>query len=133
MEFRTVTGDRHRTRSGFTIIELLIVMTIIALLLTLAAPRYFRHLDGAKETVLRENLFVLRDAIDKYRADKGVYPPTLNDLVQARYVRAVPQDPITERHDTWVTVAPRDGEKAVFDIKSGAPGAAQDGRLYASF
>ena len=57
MEFRTVTGDSRRTQSGFTIIELLIVMTIIALLLTLAAPRYFRHLDGAKESVLRENLF----------------------------------------------------------------------------
>ena len=133
MEFRTVTGDSRRTQSGFTIIELLIVMTIIALLLTLAAPRYFRHLDGAKETVLRENLFVLRDAIDKYRADKGVYPPTLNDLVQERYVRAVPQDPITERHDTWIVMPPREGDKAIFDVKSGAPGAAQDGRLYASF
>lgn len=120
-------------RRGFTIIELLIVMTLIALLLTLAAPRYFRHVDSAKETVLRENLFVLRDAIDKYRADKGVYPPSLTDLARERYVRAVPQDPITERADTWVTVAPREGENAVFDVRSGALGAAQDGRLYASF
>ena len=77
--------------------------------------------------------FVLRDAIDKYRADKGVYPPTLNDLVQERYVRAVPQDPITERNDAWIAMPPREGDKAIFDVKSGAPGAAQDGRLYASF
>lgn len=120
-------------RRGFTVIELLVVMTIVALLLTLAAPRYFRHVDGAKETVLRENLFVMRDAIDKYRTDKGSYPTSLSDLVRERYVRSVPQDPITERTDTWVTVAPREGESAVFDVRSGAAGAAQDGRLYASF
>ncbi len=119
-------------RRGFTIIELLVVMTLIALLLTIAAPRYFRNIDNAKEAVLRENLFVLRDAIDKYRADKGAYPSSLNDLVTERYLRAVPQDPITERVDSWVLLPPRDGERTIFDVRSGAQGTGQGGRPYAS-
>lgn len=120
-------------RRGFTIIELLVVMTLIALLLSIAAPRYFRHIDQTKETVLRENLRAMRDAIDKFRTDKGTYPAALNDLVTERYLRTVPEDPITERQDSWVIVPPREGERLVFDVHSGASGNSRNGRPYASF
>lgn len=120
-----------RRPSGFTIIELLVVMSVIALLLTIAAPRYFRHVDHAKEAVLRESLMVMRDAIDRYRGDRGRYPASLDDLVKARYLRAVPIDPITERDDTWVIKPPKDGEAAVFDVRSGATGRLPDGTPYA--
>lgn len=119
-------------RRGFTIIELLVVMTLIALLLTIAAPRYFQNINSAKEAVLRENLFVMRDALDKYRADKGAYPSSLNDLVTERYLRAVPHDPITERIDSWVLIPPKDGERTIFNVRSGAEGTGRDGRPYAS-
>ena len=119
---------------GFTLIELLVVMTIIALLLALALPRYFNHLESSRETILRQDLAVMRDAIDKYHADTGRYPDSIEALVNARYLRALPEDPITERSDTWQTVAPSDAATgAVYDIKSGAPGTSRDGSAYADW
>lgn len=118
---------------GFTIIELLVVLTVLALLLTIAAPRYLQHVDTAREATLRENLHALRDAIDKFYADRGAYPATLHDLVEHKYLRAVPVDPVTQRADSWVAVAPRGAERGVFDVKSGARGAARDGTLYAAW
>lgn len=117
----------HRGTSGFTIIELLVVMTVIALLLTIAAPRYLQSVDRAREATLRENLYVMRDAIDKYRADRGAYPNALKDLVEHRYLRAIPVDPMTDRADTWTVVRPKDGEPGVIDVRSAATGAAVDG------
>jgi general secretion pathway protein G len=120
---------------GFTLIELLVVLAIIATLLTLTLPRYFTSVEKSKETVLRENLYVTRDAISKYYGDKGKYPESLETLVQERYVRSVPYDPITESRTTWVIVPPEDPQKGggVYDVKSGAQGKASDGTLYSEW
>jgi len=108
-------------RRGFTLIELLVVMAVVALLLSIAAPRYFNHLDRSRENALKESLFVMRDAIDKYAADKGEFPDSLEDLVDSNYLRAIPEDPITERRDTWITLPPRSGEPdGIGDVVSGA-------------
>jgi general secretion pathway protein G len=127
----------HTTRArlpGFTLIELLVVMTIISLLLTLAVPRYFHSVEKSKETVLRDNLSIMRESLDKYYADTGRYPDELGDLVTKKYLRSLPRDPITESTTTWVIVAPADASKgAIYDIKSGAPGQARDGSLYADW
>jgi general secretion pathway protein G len=119
---------------GFTLVELMVVMAIIALLLALALPRYFNHLEKSRETILKQDLIVIRDAIDKYNGDTGRYPDSLEGLVNARYLRALPVDPMTERNDTWQTIAPSGGESGeVYDIKSGAPGTARDGSSYADW
>lgn len=109
---------------GFTLIEMLVVMTIIATLVAIVAPRYFRHLDQAKETALHQTLNVVRDAIDKFQADKGRCPATLDELVEQRYLRQLPLDPITERRDDWELLPPPDDPAGgVWDIHSSAPGA----------
>jgi len=118
-------------RRGFTLIELLVTLAIIALLLSLAGPRYFSNVTKAEETTLKHNLATLRDAIDKHYADNGRYPGSLADLVQKHYVRALPLDPITQSNATWVPIPPADPQKgAIFDVKSGAQGAARDGTPY---
>jgi general secretion pathway protein G len=125
---------RMRPRRGFTLIELLVVMAIIAVLLTLAVPRYFGSLDKSKEAVLKEDLFQLRDAIGKYYGDKGKYPDSLEALATEKYLRKVPVDPITESATSWVVVAPEDPQKgAVYDVKSGAQGKASDGSVYSEW
>jgi len=121
-------------RRGFTLIELLVVLAIIATLLMLAVPRYFASQDRAREAVLKENLFQMRDAIGKYYADKGKYPESLEALASEKYLRAVPLDPITESSLTWVLLPPQDLEQSgVADVRSGAPGQALDGTLYADW
>jgi len=124
---------RHASR-GFTLIELLVVMAVIGLLLSIAAPRYVHQVDRSRDVVLRHNLDGLRQAIDQYHADKGAYPKALQDLVDARYLRAVPTDPITERTDSWIMVLPA-GEPgpAWYDVHSGARGVAGDGTAYATW
>ena len=119
---------------GFTLIELIIVMAIIATLLTIAVPRYYASLDRSKEAVLKENLYQMRDSIGKYYADKGKYPATLDALASDKYLRKVPVDPITESAETWVVVPPQDPEKGgVFDVKSGAQGKALDGTEFSTW
>ena len=88
-------------RRGFTLIELLVVMAVIATLLTIAVPRYFRSIQRSREAVLRQDLAALRESIDKYYGDTGKYPATLAVLVEKRYLRAVPVDPIAQAADTW--------------------------------
>ena len=123
-----------RPARGFTLIELLVVMAIIATLLMLAVPRYFTSEERAKEAVLKENLFQMRDAIGKYYGDKGKYPESLEALVNEKYLRAVPVDPITDSATTWVTVRPEDPEKdGVADVHSGAEGTASDGSKYSDW
>jgi general secretion pathway protein G len=120
-----------RRRQGFTLIELLVVMAIIATLLMLAVPRYFASEERAKEAVLKENLYQMRDAIGKYYADKGKYPESLDALASEKYLRALPLDPITDSSATWVLVPPEDPQQSgVYDVKSGAEGQASDGTLY---
>jgi general secretion pathway protein G len=116
---------------GFTLIELLVVMAIIATLLSLVAPRYFASLEKSKETVLKQNLRVMREAIDQHYADREKYPETLEELVSKKYLRTIPPDPITESATTWVVAAPENPELgAVYDVKSGAEGKTQDGTPY---
>ncbi len=122
-----------RTR-GFTLIELLVVMAIVGMLLSLAVPRYFQGIEQAREAALRQDLAVMRDAIDKHFADTGRYPGSLNELVVKRYLRRVPVDPVTESADSWVIAPPEDRELGgVYEITSGAPGSARDGTPYASW
>lgn len=117
---------------GFTLIELLVVLTIIGSLLTIVAPRFLHQVDRAKETVLRENLYGMRVAIDKYYSDKGAYPATLETLVRERYLRQIPRDPITDRSDSWKVVMSSDVQApGVVDVKSGASGGSSaDGSRY---
>lgn len=119
---------RQWAASGFTLMELLVVMAIIGLLLAIAAPRYFDSVDGAKEAALRTDLRLMREAIDKYRADTGQYPPTLEQLAVSRYLRAIPPDPVTESDKTWVMVPHPDGQTpGVYDVRSGAGTNGRDG------
>jgi general secretion pathway protein G len=105
---------------GFTLIEMVIVMAVIGLLLTLAVPRYFTALDNGKATVQQQNLATMRDALDKFFGDKGRYPESLDELVQKRYLRSVPVDPITGAPD-WIAIAPPDpATSGVYDVRSAA-------------
>lgn len=122
-----------RCALGFTLIELLVVLSVIALLLTLAAPRYFQHVDRSKEAVLKENLATVRDAIDQYHADTGHWPESLSSLVERRYLRAVPTDPVTDSRETWREVPAKDGQTGIQDIRSGAEGTGADGSAYAEW
>jgi general secretion pathway protein G len=125
-------GVRGRRASGFTLIELIVVMTIVALLVTIAMPRYFTHLDRSKETVLKADLAVMRDALDKFHGDQGRYPENLEELVKRRYLRAVPVDPLTESATTWVPLSdPARG--GLYDIRSGAPGTDASGVAFADW
>ena len=125
-----IMGNKVR-HAGFTLIELLVVMAVIALLLTIAVPRYFGSMDRSKEAVLRQNLALTREALDKYYGDNGRYPDSLEALITKKYIRALPIDPITDSNSTWIVVSPDDPDKGgVFDIKSGSPGVASDGKPY---
>lgn len=116
---------------GFTLIELLVVLGIIALLLTVALPRFFPSIDSAKETILADNLRNTRQVVDQYRSDTGRYPESLEQLVEARYLREIPLDPVTEARDTWILEAPHEGEQGGFaNLRSGAPGNDRRGRPY---
>lgn len=131
--FRRSFAFRPR-EAAFTLIELLVTLTIIALLLSLVAPRYFSSVSKAEETTLKHNLALLRDAVDKHYADTGKYPGSLEDLVQKKYIRNVPVDPITHSDSTWVFIPPEDPTMgAIFDVRSGAKGIARDGTLYSQW
>jgi general secretion pathway protein G len=108
---------------GFTLVELMVVLTVIALLLSVVVPEYIGRLRRAEEAVLQENLTVMRDALDKHYADAGRYPGSLDELVAKRYLRTIPKDPMTQSASTWVPVPPQDTRKGnVYDVKSGAKG-----------
>ena len=127
---------RARTggEGGFTLIELLVVMLIIGTLLSIAVPRYFRTLEHARETVLRQDLAILREAIDKYYADRAEYPDTLAALAEKRYVQSIPVDPFTKAADTWTLVQSDDPDHpGIKDLHSGAPDLAANGTPFASW
>ena len=116
---------------GFTLIELLVALAIIALLLSIVVPRYFGSLTRADEAALKEDLYLMRDAIDKHFADTGRYPTSLEELATKKYLRAVPVDPVTQSTASWIVVPPADPQLgAVYDVRSGAKGIARDGRPY---
>ena len=117
--------------SGFTLIELMVVMAVIAILLSIALPRYFASLEKSREAVLHQDLSLLRETLDKYSGDKGKYPDAIDDLVSSKYLRSVPVDPITDSSATWVSIPPDTPEKGgVYDVRSGAQGVARDGTEY---
>lgn len=128
-----VQSAPHRGWRGFTLIELLVVLAIVSMLLTLAAPRYFKGLENAKDAVLIENLRLTRDTLDKFYSDVGRYPESLDELVDKMYLKNLPVDPITNSVNTWVVVAPKEGQRGkVADIHSGARGKDRWGRDYSA-
>ena len=144
MAFGIESGERmkskhapHRRTIGFTLIELIVVMAIVALLASIVAPRYFRSVDNARDASLKTSLNVMRDAIDKFAGDRGFYPTSLDELVEKGYIRQVPEDPVTSRRDSWQMLPPPAdstyGDGGVADVRSGAIGKGQDGTPYSSW
>ncbi len=132
MAFPIANGERRR--AGFTLIELLVVLAIIATLVSIAAPQYFGVSDRARETALKEDLNVMRDAIDKFYGDTGKHPESLQALVDRRYLRAIPVDPLTEKNNTWVEVRGTGaGSSGIVDVKSGATGKSSEGVAFKDF
>ncbi len=127
----TKSGDAMLKR-GFTLIELLVVLAIVAMLLTLATPRYFQSIDTSKQNILVENLRQTRDVLDKFYADTGRYPESLDELVERKYLKTLPYDPVTQSSKTWVILPPKGSERgAVYNLRSGAPGQNRYGVPYA--
>jgi general secretion pathway protein G len=121
----------RRKGEGFTLVELMVVLTVIALLMSIVVPDYVGRMRQAEEAVLKENLTLMRDALDKHYADAGRYPRTLDELVSKRYLRSIPNDPFTRSSATWHVVSPEDPAKGgVYDIRSGARGTGSDGKPY---
>jgi general secretion pathway protein G len=108
---------------GFTLVELMVVLTVIALLLSVVVPDYVGRVKRAEEAVLKENLVVMRDALDKHYADAGNYPRSLDELVVKRYLRTIPTDPFTQSPSTWIALPPDDPKRGgVYDVRSSAKG-----------
>ena len=129
-----MTRTRAAAPRGFTLIELLIVMAIIGTLLSLVVPRYFHSLQHARETVLKQDLSTLREAIDKYYADLNEYPDKLAALADKHYIRSIPVDPITKLADTWVVINSEDPDHpGIRDLHSGSDQVASDGTPLASW
>ncbi len=131
--------QRSEGTRGFTLIELLVVISLISILAAMGLVQYKNSIVKTQESVLKTDLFRVRDAIDQYYADKGKYPASLDSLVSDGYLRKVPEDPITKSPDTWQTVPAEadpnnpSSEPGIYDIKSGAPGTALDGSNYADW
>jgi general secretion pathway protein G len=127
---RSIAGCRR----GFTLIELLVVLGIVALLLTLAVPRFFPSIDKSRETILAENLRNTRAVIDQFHADTGRYPESLEQLVEKKYLPRVPFDPVLDSDAGWVIVPPEDAARGnVADIHSGAEGKGRNGKPYSEW
>jgi general secretion pathway protein G len=127
-----MTPISRRAHAGFTLVELMVVMVLIAILLTIAVPRYFGTVDNGKNSVQRQNISAIRDAIDKYYGDQGKYPTTLDDLVDKHYLREIPVDPLTDHRD-WVAVAPTDTSlTGVYDVQSAKPAPDPSGKDHAA-
>lgn len=127
-------GRRAGKAAGFTLIELLVVLAIVAVLLTLAVPRYYNQIDASKETVLRENLKETREILDRFLGDTGRYPNGLQELVDRNYLRALPMDPVTMSATGWVLEKPPDGYKGeVFNLHSASNGIGKNGQPYAEW
>lgn len=119
---------------GFTLIELLVVLGIIALMLTLAMPRFFAGIDKSKEAVLAENLRNVRIVLDQYYSDTGSYPESLEQLVEKKYLMAAPIDPLTESDSSWIIVPPAGaGKGRVYNIRSSAAGNDRSGKPYSDW
>lgn len=124
---------------GFTLIELIIVMAVIAILASIAIPRYLASVKSAKEAVLKEDLHVMRDAIDSYTMDKGKAPQSLDDLVQSGYLKSIPTDPMTHSNESWVTQTDDtlesidQSEPGINDVHSGSQETSTNGEMYSTW
>jgi general secretion pathway protein G len=118
-----------KNEQGFTILELMIVLSIVAILLTIAEPSFQQSVRRAKETVLKQNLFTLREVIDQYRADRGKYPPNLEDLKASGYLKSMPIDPLTKSSTTWQEIQDQ-ADGGVFDAFSGSELVSLEGTAY---
>jgi general secretion pathway protein G len=133
------TASRELREAGFTLIELLVVLALISILAAMGVVQYRNGVRHTQESVLRTDLFRMRDAIDQYYADKNRYPSSLDSLVSDGYMRRIPEDPITRSADTWQTVAAEpdpsnpSAEPGIYDVKSGAQGTALDGSTYSDW
>jgi general secretion pathway protein G len=136
---RLTATRRGHAASGFTLIELMVVIALISVLAGMGVVQYRNTVIRTKEAVLREDLFRMRDAIDQYYADKAKYPASLEALVAEGYLRQVPKDPITNSAETWQTVPSEPdasdptAESGIFDVKSGSEGTSFDGSRYAEW
>jgi general secretion pathway protein G len=125
--------------SGFTLVELLVVIALISILAAMGVVQYRNSIQTAKESVLHRDLFIMRDAIDQYYADKNKYPSSLDSLVSDGYMRKIPEDPVSKSADSWQTVPAEpdpsnpSAEPGIYDVKSGAQGQAQDGTAYSDW
>jgi general secretion pathway protein G len=134
-----LNNSRRRAQSGFTMIELLVVLTLLVVLATMGLTQYRHSVVFTRESVLKEDLFRMRDAIDQYYADKGQYPSTLDALVSDGYMRKIPDDPFTKSNTTWQTIPAEPdpnnptAEAGVFDVKSGSDGTSLDGAKYSEW
>ncbi|MES2392506.1 MAG: prepilin-type N-terminal cleavage/methylation domain-containing protein [Acidobacteriota bacterium] len=136
MQMGTQIRSRKRGERGFTLIELIIVMAIIAILSSIAIPRFLQAVNKAKEAVLKEDLHTMRGAIDSYTVDKEKAPQSLDDLVQAGYLREIPKDPMTSSTDTWMTDQSdtltdiNETAGGIDNVHSGAQGVSSEGTTY---
>lgn len=136
---RLMRSGRRRRRRGFTIIELMIVLTIIGILVGIAIPTYQKSLIRANETVLRSNLFTLRTMIDEYTYDKQKGPQSLQELVDQGYLREVPMDPMTKSNQSWKIImedalsSVSQTEPGIFDIRSGSDKKSLEGTMYSEW
>lgn len=129
--YRNITHIWHR--KAFTLVELLVVLAIIAVLLTIAIPRYFNSVDYSKETMLQQNLQTTRETIDKFYEDTGRYPESLDELIDKRYLRHLPRDPVVGSSTQWKIDSPPGQAKGnVYDLHSSAEGKTHDGTPFSS-
>jgi general secretion pathway protein G len=136
MAEQATNRTERRGEGGFTLVELMIVMAIIAILSTIAIPSFIRSVQKAKEAVLKEDLHTMRNAIDSYTVDKEKAPQSLDDLVQAGYLKTMPIDPMTSRSDTWMTAQSdnlgdiNETQSGIDDVHSGSQGVSSEGTTY---
>lgn len=133
-----IRNPQSKIEAGFSLLELMIAMFILIILLSVAMPTYYYTVRHARETVLKENLHQMRRAIDQYGADKGKLPQSIDELVEAKYLRERPIDPLTEKSDTWQEITGDDpnavdGGQGLIDVKSGAEGEDADGKQFKEY